>query len=169
MKEQANAQHSTSNTQLPKMFESFFELNRMSVDEEGIKIPHCLHEKDGQITASALAIAPTEVYEYIARILVRERPESLVFGLDRYVLNGQGIDTDDVMSVSLWAAGRWRFGIIPYTFSPSRFGPVIWDNTQFNAMLAKEMTSAWKRISNAPHREPSPAMALPLVIQSEPS
>ena len=139
-------------------FDLFVESNRISVDAEGIKIPHMVFSKAGKLTLCALAVSPDEMYQHLARTLVSERPDEIVFGMDRFILPDQGIATKDALSVSYWNGTIWVFGMIPYTFDPPTFGPVVWDSIHWNITLAREMASAWKHIKAAPHREPHPAM-----------
>lgn len=150
---------------MSQVLESFWELNRMSVDAEGIAIPHCVYSNaEGGLTAAALALPPAEIYVQVARFLVRDRPDELVFGIDRFTKPGQGIETADALSVSHWVNGRWRFGMIAYCFSAARFDAINWGYAYWNQMLANEMNSNWKHIKNAPHREPSPAMVYPVEV-----
>lgn len=147
-------------------------LNSDSIDAEGIKIPNAVAIKDEKQIIAGMAIcgpdAGVDYYKAVARILVAERPDQFIFGMDRFTKPGQGIETDSCLSVHYWNGEAWRFGVIPYQFDPHFFGEIDWDNSfwcgPFGA-LAIEMGSSWKSIKAAPHRQPSPAMDRPLRVQ----
>lgn len=151
---------------MSQLLKDFWELNRASVDEAGIRIPHAVFRSGDKLTAAALALGGqgTDTYAAIGRFLVRERPDELVFGMDRFTKPGQGISTRDCLTVHHWTGRAWRFGVIAYQFDPPIFEEIDWDNGFWAAALVDEMARMWTAIKNAPHREPSPAMAVPVPL-----
>lgn len=152
----------------------FAELNAEAVEPEGIRIPHAVARVDGRLDVMALAMvgpdAAAAAYAAVARVLVRHRPRELVFGQDRFARPGQGVATPDCLSVHHWDGRGWRFGVIAYRHDvPAFFGEVDWDNAFWIRALRDEMAACWGRIVAAPHRMPSPAMALPLPVVAQPA
>jgi hypothetical protein len=155
---------SPERTYASDVLEAFHRMNGISLDEEGIKIPHMVVAASDGLQMHALALKPEEIYVHVARVLVRERPRELVFGMDRYTTPAQGVVTKDCLSVAHWTGSVWRFGVIAYQFQPRIWAPIDWGNKFWIDGLTREMTSAWRGITNAPHRQPSPAMELPLPV-----
>jgi hypothetical protein len=146
----------------------FCDLNRRGVNAEGIRVPNAVMSKAGAYTIAGIAMfgeeAGIDTYKAMARMLVIDRPDQLIFGIDRFVKPGQG-ETDDALSVHFWDGQLWHFGIIPYRFDPPFFGDIDWQNSFWcgsQGALACEMRNTWKVIRAAPHRRSSPAMQLPL-------
>lgn len=151
------------------VIKTFWELNRGGVDAEGVRVPNAVASKDGKLGVYAMAMygpeTGMEIYAAVARVLVGERPDELVFALDRFARPGQGVRTGDFLSVHHWTGRAWRFGVIAYQYEPPIFDPIDWDNAFWRNALTEEMARTWGRITAAPHREPSPAMAVPVVVE----
>lgn len=86
------------------------------LDEKGV-YPHVLvYEKDdGSSTLEFIDLRePITILCHCLDRLVEERPKHLVFGMDRFSMPEQGVNTKDFVSVYFWDDGGWRFGILEY-------------------------------------------------------
>lgn len=117
----------------------FLELNFGILDETGIHPSQGIAVfPDKQII---MAFADVQGAMRHIRQVFLQKPESLIFGLDRFLKDEQGTQLGDGLSVSYYRNGRWRFGIIEYQFEPRIVKEVNWTNQFWNRALAAEVRS----------------------------
>ena len=86
------------------------------LDSEGV-YPHVLVYEKGDGTGGIEFIDEREpicVLTHALDRLIEERPKYLVFGMDRFSLPEQGVNTKDFVAVYFWDDEGWRFGILEY-------------------------------------------------------
>ena len=86
------------------------------LDEKGV-YPHILvfETSDGVTHMEFIDLRePVSVLTHCLGRLIDERPRHLVFGMDRFSLPDQGVNTSDFVSVYFWDDDGWRFGILEY-------------------------------------------------------
>jgi hypothetical protein len=86
------------------------------LDSEGV-YPHVLvfEKSDGTTQIEFIDLRePICVLTHCLDRLIAERPKYLVFGMDRFSLPDQGVNTKDFVSVYFWDDDGWRFGILEY-------------------------------------------------------
>jgi len=101
----------------------------------------CLHTKDGALTMTALMLNPEQVYLQILNTLIRDQPDELIFGMDRYCKEGQGTTLKDCIA-GFWivmASASCAPFIIEYQDEPRIVKPIQWDNANWNQMLLLEL------------------------------
>lgn len=76
--------------------------------------------------------------------LIEERPKYLVFGVDRFSLPDQGVNTKDFVSVYFWDDDAWRFGIIEYEHE--KVVGLRWDCEFWKGQMEKEIKMAMARL-----------------------
>lgn len=106
-----------------------------TLDNNGV-FPHILifEKSDSSIQKEFINLSePYHVLCHCLNRLVEERPKYLVFGLDRYAMPDQGVNTTDFLSFYFWDDGAWRFGIIEYQDEKivgTRWDCTFWNNKQ---------------------------------------
>ena len=78
-----------------------------AIDAEGVFPHQCLYRCGDKHTMVALDLTPAEtVYGWLKKILAKEKPDELIFGLDRFCKPGQGTTLGDCIT------GAWLAQII---------------------------------------------------------
>ena len=96
------------------------------LDEAGV-FPHVLvyERSDGTTNIEFIDFRePLTVLCHCLDRLIEERPKYLAFGMDRFSLPDQGVNTSDFLAVYFWDDGGWRFGICEYE---SKLKEIRWD------------------------------------------
>ena len=112
----------------------------VSIGAEGVYPHQCYHRKNGEATLSALALnRPIECYAYVAGIIRKDKPDELIFGLDRFCKEGQGTTLKDCIGGAHWDGILWTPFIIEYQHEPRIVKPIDWQNECWNRFITSEL------------------------------
>ena len=116
------------------------------LDEQGV-YPHVLVFEKGDGTSCMEFIdlrEPISVLCHCLDRLVEERPKHLVFGMDRYSMPNQGVNTTDFVSVYFWDDDGWRFGVLEY--ADEKVVGMRWDCDFWNKRMEGEIRMGMARL-----------------------
>lgn len=119
--------------------ETFHALVASSINEDGVYPHHCLSLKDGKLTMQALMIDPMQVYVVALKFVTKEKPDELIFGLDRFCKEDQGTTLKDCIAGAHWDGKTWRPFIIEYQHEPRIVKPLDWENETWNQFVTNEL------------------------------
>jgi hypothetical protein len=113
------------------------------IDESGV-YPHqaMVVDKNGKIGVFALDFrTPSEVMNELLKVLLKEQPKEMIYGLDRFTKPNQGTTLGDVIAGAYWNGDAWRSFIIEYQHEPRIVKPLDWNNKFWTAAIKEELTS----------------------------
>lgn len=122
-------------------------LDFLEVCREGPDVPiiHAFVLKDDDsLTMIALAVGPKEAWDIVLQEVGKMDTLELIFGIDRFTKEGQGIDTPSCVTVYHWRRDHdpsfwgYRLGVVPYDETGCR--PVIWDHPFWTQLQRAEIT-----------------------------
>lgn len=128
--------------QKPNLPELYHRVIGTAIDEKGVFPHQCIWlDEDGKVNMGALALnRPDEVMAAVVKILVKEKPTELMYGLDRFSKPGQGTELKDLIAGAYWNGEAWRVFTIEYQNDPRIVKPIDWDNDWWKHAVRHEIT-----------------------------
>lgn len=154
-----------------QIVEIFFHANALGIDENGIRIPNMIVSNGDGYDVHGLGFHGPNLalltYKHVASVYLRQRPQQLIFGMDRYALPDQDIPTKDFLSVHFWTGKIWRLGVLAYQHEPRIVHPIDWQTTTMRAALRKEMESVFGNLASKSGAPLPTPLTVPLLMQDE--
>lgn len=120
--------------------DQFHDWGSSCIDEEGFGITKgIIRMAGGGLAMAVLHLSASEVYQHLLRVWSTERPEEIVFALDRHAAPNQGTTLDSLVAGWHFTKHEPRPFIIEYQHAPRTVKPIQWDNEWWNASLTSEL------------------------------
>ncbi len=114
--------------------------------EIGAGIPAMTLDIDEKLSVFCLMLSPEQIFEHMEKWIREKKPVEVAFGLDRYVQEGQGVDTkyDSIFTIYYMNAKKqWSTGVFPYN-KAGEFDAVDWDNLFWRGVMASTVQTLSK-------------------------
>ena len=124
--------------------EKFIEYAKTSIDDKGIyPYPGWLMGADNKLSVISLAVPPGEAYQTMLQLAKRESATQMIFGLDRFNKEDQGVDIRfksvfTIISIDI-TIPKMEVVVMPYN-SPADIGELQYDNKWWQCAVAKELS-----------------------------
>ena len=118
--------------------ETFWSMIEGMIDEQGVYPQQLLHITDGELSCCSLMLDPPQIVP-LAKKLVAQGAEELIFGLDRTTRPGQGTEFADVLTCAHYKDGEWRVGVINYQHEPRIVRDWDWNNEFWTEAVLYEL------------------------------
>jgi len=122
------------------LVQQYHDVIAASIDRDGVWPHQCLDRRAGVLSMSAIALRdPQQVYQVLRARVFSERPDELVYGLDRFCRPGQGTTLGDCIAGAYWGGAGWNPFIIEYQHEPRIVKPVFFGNATWNDFITREL------------------------------
>jgi ParB/RepB/Spo0J family partition protein len=115
----AETQRGIGETVLNPLPDAYHRIISIAIDAEGVFPHQCIFRCGEKQTMAALDLNPAEtVYSWLRQTLAKEKPDELIFGLDRFCKPGQGTTLGDCITGAWLAVSTWNPFVIEYQHEP---------------------------------------------------